>query len=174
MALTTGFGKLALFKNIPEQHIIESFNVNTISVLRLIRRFCPTLEAKDDFYCGVMGSIAGWISSLFFAVFGATKATLKIIIESVNVELLKANTTNQILNVSPRMIAGTGFYAGKTDFEALHDLSNEIIHHLENKEDVFIPKYNEVYKFVLQRYHDDFRKEGAHSYEHKMNRINQQ
>jgi hypothetical protein len=132
------------------------------------------LEAKKDFYCGVMDSIAGWMSSSFFAVYGATKAALKIFIESVNVELLKAGTTNQILNVSPGMIVGTGFYAGKTDLEALHDLSNEIIHHLENKEDVFIPKYNEVYKAVLQRYHDDFRKEGAHSYEHKMNRINQQ
>lgn len=174
LMITAGIGKLALFKDIPEQHIIDSFNVNTIPVLRLIKRFYSKLEAKEDFYCGVMDSIAGWMSSPFFAVYGATKAALKIFIESVNVELLKAGTTNQILNVSPGMISGTGFYAGKTDLGALRDLSNEIIHHLENKEDVFIPKYNEVYKAVLQRYHDDFRKEGTHSYEHKMNRINQQ
>lgn len=171
LMITAGFGKLALFKDIPEQHIIDSFNVNTIPVLRLIKRFYPKLEAKEDFYCGVMDSIAGWISSPFFAVYGATKAALKIFIESINVELLKAGTTNQILNVSPGMIEGTGFYAGKTDLEALHDLSNEIISYLENKDDLYIPKYDDVYKMVLQRYHDDFRKEGAHSYEHKMNRI---
>ena len=169
LMITAGFGKLALFKDIPEQHIIDSFNVNTIPVLRLIKRFYQKLEAKDDFYCGVMDSIAGWMSSPFFAVYGATKAALKIFIESVNVELLKAGTTNQILNVSPGTIKGTGFYAGKTHLEDLKDLSFDIISHLEAKDDLYIPKYKEVFKEVLQRYHDDFRKEGMHSYDYKMN-----
>ena len=167
LMITAGFGKLALFKDIPEQHIIDSFNVNTIPVLRLIKRFYSKLEAKEDFYCGVMDSIAGWMSSPFFAVYGATKAALKIFIESVNVELLKAGTTNQILNVSPGTIKGTGFYAGKTDLDALYELTSDILSHLEAKNDVFIPKYEDVFKEVLQRYHDDFRKEGSHSYEYK-------
>lgn len=167
LMITAGFGKLALFKDILEQHIIDSFNVNTIPVLRLVKRFYSKLEGKEDFYCGVMDSIAGWMSSPFFAVYGATKAALKIFIESVNVELLKAGTTNQILNVSPGTIKGTGFYAGKTDLDVLHELTLDIISHLEAKDDVFIPLYDEVFKNVLQRYHDDFRKEGQHSYEYK-------
>ena len=170
LMITAGFGKLALFKDIPEQHIIDSFNVNTIPVLRLIKRFYQKLEAKDDFYCGVMDSIAGWMSSPFFAVYGATKAALKIFIESVNVELLKAGTTNQILNVSPGTIKGTGFYAGKTNLYELHDLTIDVLSHLDAKKDVFIPKYDEVFKLVLQRYHDD-RKEGLHSYEYKNSSI---
>lgn len=169
LMITAGFGKLALFKDIPEQHIIDSFNVNTIPVLRLVKRFYSKLESKEDFYCGVMDSISGWMSSPFFAVYGATKAALKIFIESVNVELLKSGTTNQILNISPGTIKGTGFYAGKTDLDVLHDLTLNIISHLEAKDDVFIPLYDEVFKNVLQRYHDDFRKEGLHSYEYKMN-----
>lgn len=169
LMITAGFGKLALFKDIPEQHIIDSFKVNTIPALRLVKRFYPKLEAKEDFYCGVMDSIAGWMSSPFFAVYGSTKAALKIFIESVNVELLKSGTTNRILNVSPGTIKGTGFYAGKTNLEELHDLTAEIITHLENKDDLFIPKYEEVFKEVLQRYHDDFRKEGEHSFDYKMN-----
>lgn len=169
LMITAGFGKLALFKDIPEQHIIDSFNVNTIPVLRLVKRFYTKLESKEDFYCGVMDSISGWMSSPFFAVYGATKAALKIFIESVNVELLKSGTTNQILNISPGTIKGTGFYAGKTDLEVLHNLTIDIINHLEAKDDVFIPLYEEVFKNVLQRYHDDFRKEGQHSYEYKMN-----
>lgn len=169
LMITAGFGKLALFKDIPEQHIIDSFNVNTIPVLRLVKRFYAKLESKEDFYCGVMDSISGWMSSPFFAVYGATKAALKIFIESVNVELLKSGTTNQILNISPGTIKGTGFYAGKTDLEVLHNLTIDIINHLEAKDDVFIPLYEEVFKNVLQRYHDDFRKEGQHSYEYKMN-----
>lgn len=169
MMITAGFGKLALFKDVTEQHIIDSFNVNAIPVLRLIKRFYSKIEAKEDFYCGVMDSIAGWMSSPFFAVYGATKAALKIFIESVNVELLKAGTTNQILNVSPGTIKGTGFYAGKTNLGELYALTSEILRHLENKDDVFIPKYQEVFSEVLQRYHDDFRKEGSHSYDYKMN-----
>ena len=169
LMITAGFGKLALFKDVPENHIMNSFNVNTIPVLRLVHRFYRKLEAEKDFYCGAMVSIAGFMSSPFFAVYGATKAALKIFIESVNVELKKAGSTNRILNVSPGSIKGTGFNAGKTDLCQIQGLARKIIEHLERKEDLFIPLYNEVYKNVLRRYHDDFRKEGEHSYEYKLN-----
>ena len=167
LMITAGFGNLALFKDISEQHIIDSFNVNTIPVLRLIKRFYNKLESKKDFYCGVIDSIAGWMSSPCFAVYGATKAALKMFIESVNVELLKAGVTNQILNVSPGSIKGTGFYAGETDLEALKELTLMILEHLEAKDDLFIPKYEEIFREVLEKYHADFRKEGEHSYEYK-------
>lgn len=170
LMITAGFGKLALFKDIPEQHIIDSFNVNTLPVLRLVKRFYNKLEDKQDFYCGVMVSIAGWLSSPFFAVYGATKAALKIFIESVNVELVKSGTSNRILNVSPGSIKGTGFNGSKTtDLDQIQALARELLGHLEAKDDVFIPLYEEVFKNVLQRYHDDFRKEGLHSYEYKQN-----
>ncbi|MBQ8704157.1 MAG: SDR family oxidoreductase [Bacteroidales bacterium] len=168
LMITAGFGKLALFKDVTEQHIISSFNVNTISVLRLIKCFYSKLESKEDFYCGVMDSIAGWMSSPFFAVYGATKAALKIFIESVNVELLKSGTTNQILNVSPGSIKGTGFYAGRTDLGLTSELALQIIEHLENKQDLFIPQYDTVYHAVLERYYNDFRAEGLHSYDYKV------
>lgn len=169
LMITAGYGRLALFKDISERYIIDSFNVNTIPVLRLIKRFYPKLEANKDFYCGVMDSIAGWMSSPLFAVYGATKAALKIFIESINVELMKGGSNNVILNVSPGTIKGTRFYSGENDLSALTGLSREILEHLEAKDDVFIPRYEEVYKEVLMRYHKDFRKEGAHSYEYKMN-----
>ena len=116
-----------------------------------------------------MVSIAGFMSSPFFSLYGATKAALKIFIESVNVELEKAGTTNRILNVSPGSIKGTSFNQGKTDLSMTSMLAQEIVMHLENKEDLFIPKYDEVFKEVLERYHADFRKEGLHSYEYKEN-----
>ena len=171
LMITAGFGKLALFKDVPENYISSSFNVNTIPVLRLVHKFYGKLEAKEDFYCGVMVSIAGWMSSPFFAVYGASKAALKIFIESVNVELKKGGSSNRILNVSPGTIKGTGFYAGKTDLDQLQDLANEILVHLEIKDDVFIPQYEDVFRNVLKRYSDDFRKEGEHSYEYKLNSL---
>ena len=169
MMITAGFGKLALFKDGPESYITSSFNVNTIPVLRLAHRFYGKLEAQKDFYCGVMVSIAGFMSSPFFAVYGATKAALKVFIESVNVELEKAGTSNRILNVSPGSLKGTSFTSNKTDLSVTAPMAEAIIDHLEEKDDLFIPQYEEIFKGVLERYHNDFRAEGIHSYEYKLN-----
>lgn len=169
LMITAGFGKLSLFKDVPENYIMNSFNVNTIPVMRLVHKFYGKLEAKENFYCGVMVSIAGFMSSPFFAVYGATKAALKIFIESVNVELSKAGTSNRILNVSPGSLKGTSFSNGKTDLSITAPMANAIIAHLEAKDDLFIPQYEEVFKEVLERYHRDFRAEGEHSYDYKLN-----
>lgn len=168
LMITAGFGKLALFKDMSESYIMSSFNVNTIPVLRLVHKFYGKLEAHENFYCGVMVSIAGFMSSPFFAVYGATKAALKIFIESVNVELKKAGSPNRILNVSPGSLKGTSFTAGKTDLNVTAPMANEIICRLEAKEDLFIPQYEEIFKNVLERYHADFRAEGEHSYDYKV------
>ena len=37
--------------------------------------------------------------------------------------------------------------------------------------DLFIPQYEEVFKNVLQRYYEDFRAEGEHSYDYKLLRL---
>ena len=168
LMITAGFGKLALFQNVEERHIVDSFNVNTIAAIRVIKHFYDKLLSKDDFHCGVMVSISGFMSSPFFAVYGATKAALKIFIESVNVELEKAGTSNRILNVSPGSIKGTSFNAGKTDLAQTHQLAVDIISHLDAKDDLYIPQYDEVFKDVLERYHKDFRAEGLHSYDYKV------
>lgn len=168
LIVTAGFGRLALFKDVDESMIPLSFNVNTIPVMRIIKRFYHKLESQQDFYCGVMVSIAGFMSSPFFSIYAATKAALKVFIESVNVELLKAGSTNQILNVSPGSLKGTSFTNGKTDLSVTAPMAQAIIDEMEKKKDLFIPQYEEVFKTVLQRYQEDFRKEGAHSYDYKL------
>lgn len=167
--ITAGFGRLDLFENIPEAMIANYFNVNTIAVIRVIKHFYDRMLLQDDFYCGVMVSIAGFMSSPFFSLYGATKAALKIFIESVNVELEKAGSPNRILNVSPGAIEGTNFNQKGNDILVTRPLALEIIANLEKKNDLFIPKYEEVFKNVLKRYHDDFRAEGLRSYEYKLN-----
>lgn len=170
LIITAGFGRLALFENVPEEMIATYFNVNTIAVIRVIKHFYNKLLSDKSFSCCVMVSIAGFMSSPFFSLYGATKAALKIFIESVNVELEKAGTSNRILNVSPGSMKGTSFNQGVTDISLLNDLTLQILTHMEQKDDLFIPQY-EVYKVVLERYHADFRKEGLHSYEYKQNRL---
>lgn len=171
LMITAGFGKPSLFKDIAEQHITSSFSVNAVAPIRIIHHFMDKLVGKEDFRCGVMVSIAGFMSSPFFAVYGATKAALKIFIESLNVKLEKGGSTNRILNVSPGSIKGTSFNNGKTDLSVTEALVNEIIEHLEAKDDLFIPQYEEIFKQVLARYKADFREEGRHSYEYKLNRM---
>lgn len=168
LMITAGFGRLALFKDVDENMIPLSFNVNTIPVMRIVKRFYDKLEAQEDFYCGVMVSIAGFMSSPFFSIYAATKAALKVFIESVNVELLKGGSKNQILNVSPGSLKGTSFTNGKTDLSVTAPMAQAIISEMEKKNDLFIPQYEEVFKHVLARYHEDFRKEGAHSYDYKV------
>ena len=168
LMITAGFGRLALFKDVDENMIPLSFNVNTIPVMRIVKRFYGKLEAQEDFYCGVMVSIAGFMSSPFFSIYAATKAALKVFIESVNVELLKGGSKNQILNVSPGSLKGTSFTNGKTDLSVTAPMAQAIISEMEKKNDLFIPQYEEVFKHVLARYHEDFRKEGAHSYDYKV------
>ena len=168
LMITAGFGRLQLFEEIPEDMIAAYFNVNTIAVIRVIKHFYDKLISKDDFYCGVMVSIAGFMSSPFFSLYGATKAALKIFIESVNVELEKSGTTNRILNVSPGSIRGTSFNQGATDLSLTASLATDIICNLKQKKDLFIPQYEDVYQLVLKRYRDDFRAEGRHSYDYKV------
>ena len=168
LMITAGFGQLALFDDIPEELIPAYFNVNTIAVIRVVKHFYDRLLDDKDFFCGVMVSIAGFMSSPFFSLYGATKAALKIFIESVNVELCKAGTTNRILNVSPGSIKGTSFNQGQTDLTLITPLATEIISHLEHKNDLFIPDYDSVYKTVLANYYKDFRAEGLHSYDYKI------
>lgn len=168
LMITAGFGHLALFKDINEQYIVDSFAVNTIAVIRIIKRFYEKLLNTEDFYCGVMVSIAGFMSSPFFSIYGATKAALKIFIESANVELEKSGTTNRIMNVSPGSIKGTCFNQGKTDLSQIDSFAKEVIFQMQQKNDLFIPQYEEIYKDVLMRYHEDFRAEGLHSYDYKL------
>lgn len=168
LMITAGFGRLSLFNDIDESMIPLYFNVNTVAVIRVIKHFYNKLMSKDDFYCGVMVSISGFMSSPFFSLYGATKAALKIFIESVNVELEKSGTSNRILNVSPGSIKGTGFNKGRTDLELTEPLATEILKNMLEKNDLFIPDYENVFRHVLKRYHDDFRAEGLRSYDYKV------
>ncbi len=170
LVITAGFGQLNLFENVNEDYIVSSFEVNTIGPIRIIKRFYDRLLSDSvDFKCGVMVSIAGFMSSPFLSVYGGTKAALKIFIESVNVELEKGGSINRILNVSPGSIKGTSFNNGRTDLSQTLVLARQIVEHLESKDDLFIPQYDEVFKTVLARYQADFREEGRHSYDYKLN-----
>ena len=167
--ITAGFARLALFKDIDEAHLVSSFQVNALAPLRIVHHFYDRLQQKADFPCAIMVSIAGFLSSPFYAVYGATKAALRSFIESVNVELSRADTPNRILNVSPGHFSGSQFEGGtSTQLDQLFPLAQEILSRALAHDDLYIPQYDEVFHAVLDRYQADFRKEGQRAYDYKL------
>ncbi|MBR1514873.1 MAG: SDR family NAD(P)-dependent oxidoreductase [Bacteroidales bacterium] len=168
LVITAGFGRIAPFEELLEQEIQNNFQVNSIAALNVIHRFFPRMKQKKQFRCAVMGSIAGLISSPLFVTYGATKAALCKAIESLNAELEMAGTENRILNVSPGSIKGTKFNGGANDLSQTEALAQAIIEQMEQQNTLYIPQYEEVYKGVLQRYHDNPHQFGLDSYQYKL------
>ena len=169
LMITAGFGRVADFEYLHQTEIENMLTVNTVSAIRIIRCFYERIKNKKPFYCGFMGSIAGWCSSPAFSVYAASKAAVCRFAESVNIELEVAGTANRILDVSPGSIKGTRFNGGENQPELTAALAGQIVDNLLSHNTLFIPEYEEIYKGVLERYHNDPHEYGLHSYQYKKN-----
>lgn len=167
LMITAGFGRVADFEYLHHAEIANMLTVNTVSAIKIIRFFYDRIRATAPFYCGFMGSIAGWCSSPAFSVYAASKAALCRFAESVNIELEAAGVANRILDVSPGSIKGTRFNGGNNQPELTAALAGQIVEHLLQNKTLFIPEYEEIYKGVLDRYHNDPHEYGLHSYQYK-------
>ena len=165
--ITAGFGHLRLFQDLSEAYINDSFLVNSIAPIQIIRYYYDRLLSKEEFTCAVMVSIAGRLSSPMFSVYSATKAALSKFIEAVNVELEVQGSTNRILEVSPGSLKGTSFTGGVSQPEQTAILAEEIIDRASKHEELFIPQYEEVFKEVIARYEADAHQFGVESYWYK-------
>ncbi len=169
LMITAGFGRVADFEYLHTAEIENMIQVNTVSGIKIIRSFYEKIKSQKTFYCGMMGSIAGLISSPMFSVYAASKAAICRFIESVNIELEVYGTSNRILNVSPGSIKGTRFNGGANDFSMTDSLAKEIVNELFKKSELYIPQYEEIYKGVIERYNNDPHEYGVHSYNYKLN-----
>ncbi len=169
LMITAGFGRVADFEYFHTAEIRNMMTVNATATIQILRMFYDRIKAEDPFYCGVMGSISGLIASPSAAVYSASKAAVCRLIESVNIELEVAGTENRILNVSPASFKGSRFYGGQNQLDLLEGLAEDILTHIFNRDTLFIPQYEETFKDVLERYHDDPHEYGLHSYQYKKN-----
>lgn len=167
LMITAGFGRVADFEYLHTKEIENLIKVNTIASIQIVRCFYGRIKDGKPFYCGMMGSIAGLLSSPMFSVYAASKAAICRFAESVNVELEANGYRNRILNVSPGSIKGSKFNGGENQIGLMEGLASEIVKHLFDSDELFIPDYDEVYKGVLDRYHADPRSFGLSSYEYK-------
>ena len=166
LMITAGVGRIADFEKLHPVEVQKTLEINTAAI-SIVHAFYERIKSREEFMCGVMGSIAGLVSSPMFSVYAASKAAICRFIESVNIELEAAGIENRILNVSPGSIKGTGFYGGQNDLPVLFELAEQIIACLESHKEMLIPAYDEVYKGVMERYQSDARSFGMSSYEYK-------
>lgn len=168
LVYTAGFGRVAPFETIVESEIYNQFQVNAISPINVLRHFYPRMKEDKPFYCAVMGSIAGIVSSPLFALYSATKGAVCKAIEAINIELEMAGSPNRVLNVSPGSIKGTRFNGGANDLSQTAGLAAEIVSRMHARETLFIPEYDNVFKGVIERYQADAHQFGVDSYKYKM------
>lgn len=168
LMITAGFGRVAHFESLSLGEVNNILSVNTVSTIKIIKIFYDKIKSHEKFYCGIMGSIAGFVNSPLFSVYGASKAAICRFVESVNIELCCQGYSNRILNVSPGSIKGTKFNGCENNLELTKDLAEEIVSHLFKSSELFIPEYDEIYKKVIERNYMDSHTFGLSSYEYKM------
>ena len=167
LMISAGIGRVADFESFHTAEIEKVFTVDTVSAIKIFRIFYDRINSREAFYSCIMGSIAGWMSSPAMAVYAAAKAGVIRFVESVNIELEVAGTENRILDVSPASFKGSKFAGGKNDLSLTGPLAEEIVSRLFARETLYIPQYEETFKAVLERYHDDPHEYGLHSYNYK-------
>lgn len=169
LLISAGFGRVAPFEELSQAEIKSLIQVNELSVIQIIRAFYDRIRADVPFYCGVVTSIAGLLSSPMFSVYSAAKGGVCRLIESLNAELAACGCVNRILNIAPGYIEGTSFYGTATNLKSLELLAQDIVTHMYHRENIYIPKFEEVYQNVLARYQKDPVQFGIESYDYKKN-----
>lgn len=171
LILCAGFGKIGMFEDLSESEISRLIMCNALAPIRLLRRYYDKISGERDFYCAVLGSITGHLASPCFSVYSAAKASLRFAIEGINAELSIKNTANRILEAAPGKVDGTSFYGKISEPERLRPLAKEIISCMFERQTIFIPDYESVYKEVLEHYNESPNEFALESLEYKLNRI---
>lgn len=168
LIITAGFGRVAPFEELLPAEVEKLVKCNMLGVMMLIQKYYHRIRSHEDFYCAVMGSIAGHMASPLFSVYGASKFGLCSFIENLNVELCHDGYKNRILDVSPGSLKGTNFTGTGTDLTQIDHVAQQIVTCMQERQTLYIPQYEEIYKNVLDRYHRDPMRYGVESYDYKL------
>lgn len=167
LIITAGVGQVKPFIDCSVSEIKNLFLINTISNIQIVRLFFENLLCKKDCHCLFMGSIAGEVCSPLFATYGASKASIYQLCESLNIELEKKGSSNRITYVSATSFDGTSFNGKDTDLSKIAPVAVECICAMKNKETKHYIN-PELCKDVISRYNKDSHSFGLSSYEYKM------
>ena len=167
LIITAGFGRLSRFEDLSECEISNLVKCNELSPIRIIKKYYDRIRSNRRFYCAVMVSISGHLVSPYYSVYGAAKSGLAMFIENINIELAAQGYDNRILDCSPGFIEGTAFDNCINDYRKTEELASEIIDKMVERNTLFIPKYDEIFKDVINRYRTNPLEYGLYSYNYK-------
>lgn len=168
LIITAGFGRVAPFEELTDTEVDKLIKCNMLGVVRVIKKYYAKIHSHTPFYCAVMGSIAGHVASPLFSVYGASKFGLCSFIENLNVELCHDGYENRILDISPGALKGTNFNGKGNDLGQVENVACEMIRRMYERETLYIPQYDEIYKNVIERYHNEPLQYGLESYDYKL------
>ncbi len=155
LILTAGAGRAAAFEDLQDWEVQNAFRLNAEGAAKVLHAVYGRIRGERDFYCAVLSSVAGLLASPLMAVYGAAKAASEKLVESINAELREAGKNNRVLNVCPGFFSGTRFDGGENQLEKVRPMAEELLERMFRRETFWIPRYEEVYRGVLERYHAD-------------------
>lgn len=85
------FQTLALIRGCSHQEIVDQFDVNFFSQVRVLRAALPSMRARRSGIVANLGSIVGWYGSPVTGFYCASKAAIAIYTESLRHELAPFN-----------------------------------------------------------------------------------
>lgn len=169
LILTAGFDRISPFDYLEEFEIINNFKANIVSAIRILKKFYNKLCENKNFYCAVMESMAGSISSPSFCAYEAAKISVCKFIESINIGLEMKDSPNRILNVlniQPGSIKGAKPDNGINGINFTVDLAKEILLKMYAKGTIFIPDGENVYKSIFEGNYNNSYKFGIENYKY--------
>lgn len=168
LVITAGIGRVADFEYLHPAEIKKVLTIDLVATIKIVHMFYERIKSRTPFYTAIMGSIAGLVSSPMFSVYAAAKAGICRFTESINIEIEEAGFSNRILNVSPGSIKGTSFNGGQNDLLQTSTLANNIVEKMLQRQTLYIPEYEEIYKDVLAKYQANPHEYGLYSYKYKL------
>ena len=127
LIITAGFGRVAPFEELTATEVEKLVGCNMLGPMQVIQKFYHKIRSNDNFYCAVMGSIAGHVVSPLFSVYGASKFGLCSFVENLNTELAHDGYRNRILDISPGSLKGTNFNGKGNDISQVMQDAEQIL-----------------------------------------------
>lgn len=167
LIITAGIGQVERFEDCSLAEIDKVFKVNTLSTIKILNLFYSNVLINRPAKCMVISSIAGEVSSPLMAVYGASKASISKICESLNIELEKSGNSNRITCITATAFQGTSFNGKPTDVDAVSDIAMECVNAMNNKETShYVNK--ELCTDIINRYYSNRHEFGLSSYDYKI------
>jgi short-subunit dehydrogenase len=137
LVITAGFGRVAAFDALTEPEITSIIKCNELAVIRIIKNYYDRINSDEDFFCAVMGSIAGHVSFRVFRI-RRIKAGVSSFAESLNAELRARAGPTEFWRSLPAP-GRTRFEGGKNDIRKHLGLADEIVERMLGRKTLFIP-----------------------------------